>query len=155
MPAGYVLPHDDTPILDLSVDGQTLVFAADGESGRILFRRKLSETAAQPIQGTEGAKNPFLSPDGQWVGFFVDGDLKKVPIAGGTPIALASVAARCREAMRAHPVLVAGAGRLDTDVISLGVLCKSGAEGLLCCLVGDEGVAIKTRDGSSRAIFKV
>ena len=41
-----------------------------------------------PIPGTEGADNPFFSPDGQWVGFFAGGKLKKVPISGGAPLTL-------------------------------------------------------------------
>ena len=33
---------------------------------------------------------PFFSPDGEWVGFFDDGLLKKVSVGGGTPITLAA-----------------------------------------------------------------
>jgi serine/threonine-protein kinase len=36
-----------------------------------------------PLTGTEGALTPFFSPDGQWIGFFADGKLKKVPVQGG------------------------------------------------------------------------
>ena len=32
------------------------------------------------MQGTEGAETPFFSPDGQWIGFFADGMLKKVSV---------------------------------------------------------------------------
>jgi serine/threonine-protein kinase len=33
--------------------------------------------------------SPFLSPDGQWVGYFATtGQLKKVPVTGGTPVTL-------------------------------------------------------------------
>jgi serine/threonine-protein kinase len=41
------------------------------------------------IAGTEGADQPFLSPDGQWVGFFAGGKLKKVPVTGGAALTLA------------------------------------------------------------------
>ena len=34
-----------------------------------LMRRSLSEDAAVPIAGTEGASEPFFSPDGQWLAF--------------------------------------------------------------------------------------
>jgi len=37
---------------------------------------------ARPIAGTEGAVNPFFSPDDEWVGFFVSGKLKKVLVSG-------------------------------------------------------------------------
>ena len=37
----------------------------------------------------EGAHSPFFSPDGRWIAFFADGRLKKVALAGGTPVTLA------------------------------------------------------------------
>lgn len=39
-----------------------------------------------PIAGTEGASDPFFSPDSQWIGFFADGKLKKISVEGGAPI---------------------------------------------------------------------
>jgi serine/threonine-protein kinase len=41
------------------------------------------------MSGTAGARNPFFSPDGQWVGFFAEGKLKKVSITGGAAVMLA------------------------------------------------------------------
>ena len=42
-----------------------------------------------PLRGTEGgARSPFFSPDGQWVGFWIGGQLKKVSITGGAPVTL-------------------------------------------------------------------
>src|SRR5262249_26698335 len=32
---------------------------------------------------------PFFSPDGAWLGFFADGKLKKIRVAGGAPVTLA------------------------------------------------------------------
>ena len=37
------------------------------------------------LAGTEGASRPFVSPDGKWVGFQADDQLKRVPLAGGSP----------------------------------------------------------------------
>ena len=37
-----------------------------------------------PIPGTEGAESAFFSPDGEWIGFFADGALKKRHLARGT-----------------------------------------------------------------------
>jgi L-asparaginase II len=56
-------------------------------------------------------------------------------------------------AMRAHPFLVAGTDRLDTDLMAAdpGVLSKGGAEGLECLAVDGLGIAVKVRDGSARA----
>ena len=44
---------------------------------------------ATPLNGTEGASSPFFSPDAQWVGFFADSKLKKVPVTGGAVVTLA------------------------------------------------------------------
>lgn len=35
---------------------------------------------------------PFLSPDAEWLGFFVDAQLKKMPVNGGPPVTLAQEA---------------------------------------------------------------
>jgi Tol biopolymer transport system component len=52
--------------------------------------RALDAEDAQPIAGTEGALQPFWSPDGRSLGFFADGKLKRVALAGGPPRVLAS-----------------------------------------------------------------
>ncbi len=50
---------------------------------------------AKPIPGTEGAVSPFFSPDGQWVGFFAGGKLKKVSVSGGAAMTLGDAANPC------------------------------------------------------------
>jgi Tol biopolymer transport system component len=50
----------------------------------------MDELEARPIPGTEGASNPFFSPDGQWVGFSWGSDLRKVSLSGGAPVSLAN-----------------------------------------------------------------
>jgi L-asparaginase II len=58
-------------------------------------------------------------------------------------------------AMRAEPYMVAGRNRPDTAVMqeTSAVIAKGGAEGLMCAAVLDRGwgVAVKVRDGASRA----
>jgi L-asparaginase len=63
---------------------------------------------------------------------------------------------RLSRAMLAHPELVAGEGRFDTELMRRGhgqVVSKGGAEGIQCLSrVGEGmGVAIKVEDGSARA----
>ncbi len=77
----------------LSPDGTMLAFAAEQGSQSRLFVRKLDQLQAAAIEGTEGAANPFFSPDGQWIGFFASGRLKKVSVTGGAAIVLCDVAA--------------------------------------------------------------
>src|SRR5262249_6268246 len=44
------------------------------------------------LPGTDGATFPFWSPDGSAIAFFADGRLKRVDVAGGTPVPLANAA---------------------------------------------------------------
>ena len=65
----------------LSQDGRQLVFVANGEKGSQLWLRPLDQATAQPLANTEGAIFPFWAPDGQAVGFFADGKLKRINLS--------------------------------------------------------------------------
>jgi serine/threonine protein kinase/Tol biopolymer transport system component len=80
----------------IAPDGNTIVFSALNPGVSVapgarflpasfykLYRRALDQSESVAIPGTEGAIGPFFSPDGQWVGFWADGKLKKVAIGGG------------------------------------------------------------------------
>jgi serine/threonine-protein kinase len=69
--------------LALSPDGKYLVYVAKDGKDQRLYLRPMDALQAKPIAGTEGASTPFFSPDGQWIGFFADNMLKKVPTTGG------------------------------------------------------------------------
>jgi serine/threonine-protein kinase len=74
----------------IAPDGSSIVFTDSGTNGRLLMRKKRESDVIEPLSGTERAVNPFFSPDGRWVGFAtLDGKLRKVPVAGGTPVTLA------------------------------------------------------------------
>jgi Tol biopolymer transport system component len=73
------------PSLAISADGRQIAYLARGPDGDRVFLRRGSESAAVPLDGTEGAVGPFFSPDGQWIGFASGGILRKVPVAGGAP----------------------------------------------------------------------
>ena len=70
----------------ISPDGLKLVFVAGSEGRTGLYLRSLDDFESSALPGTDGAANPFFSPDGQWVGFFAGGKLKKVALAGGQPV---------------------------------------------------------------------
>jgi serine/threonine protein kinase len=92
LPAGYWIGGNIRAVA-ISPDGETLVYgavAADSEAR--LYSRRLDDWTARAIPGTEGAHDPFFSPDGQWIGFSTRKGLLKMPLRGGVPQPI------CREA---------------------------------------------------------
>lgn len=70
-------------VLAIAPQGTSLVYWADER----LYLRPLDRLGkATEIRGTDGAREPFFSPDGQWIGFQQQGQLKRVQIGGGAPI---------------------------------------------------------------------
>jgi eukaryotic-like serine/threonine-protein kinase len=85
LPAGTAL--DSAPIV--SPVGRRIAFTAvSGDSAPRLFVRSLDSREATAIEGTDGAKQPFWSPDGMSLGFFARGKLMKVAVAGGVPVVI-------------------------------------------------------------------
>ena len=93
----------------LSPDGRTLVYRGANEGGTQLYRRSLDQFEAVPLPDTEGAVDPFFSPNGQWVAFLAgaDGPLRKVSLVGGSPLTV----------MEATPMWGATWGADDTIVL--------------------------------------
>ena len=72
-------------VLAISPQGTNLVYLA----GKTLHLRPLERLDGETdIRGTEDARELFFSPDGQWIGFHQDGQLKRMPVSGGAAIAL-------------------------------------------------------------------
>jgi serine/threonine-protein kinase len=88
LPPGQRLAVPDQPAVALSPDGNHLVYVAIQGNGQQLYLRAMDTLEARPMPGTEGATEPFFSPDGQWLGFFADGKLKKVSVNGGAALTL-------------------------------------------------------------------
>jgi len=83
------LSTTDAPFT-LSPDGTVLAFVArTGGKAPQLYVRRLDQLTATPLSGTEGASIPCFSPDAQWLAFFADSKLKKVPVTGGAVVTLA------------------------------------------------------------------
>jgi Tol biopolymer transport system component len=74
-----------------SPDGSSVALIAESSSDtsakstRSLWIRQLDRAEPRELPGTEGALHPFWSPDGKSVGFFADGKLKRIAVAGGPP----------------------------------------------------------------------
>lgn len=71
----------------LSADGQLLAYVAPDETtaAPMLFIQRVGTAATAELPGTEGSSYPFFSPDDRWIGFFANGKLQKIPVAGGPP----------------------------------------------------------------------
>ncbi len=69
----------------LSRDGRALVYSGPGDGGARLWLRRMDQLGATPIAGTEAASNPFLSPDGNRVGFIKNGNEVRVASLAGAP----------------------------------------------------------------------
>ncbi|MCZ6878270.1 MAG: protein kinase [Acidobacteria bacterium] len=76
--------------LAISPDGKHVVYVAAGlDQGQTqLYLRTIDRYESRPIPDTEGASDPFFSPDSQWLGFLSGSELKKVALAGGSPVSL-------------------------------------------------------------------
>ena len=89
------LEHDlRGPSAILSPDGTRLVVLLAAEAGSgpnpaSTCAHWISISGHRAISGTEGASGPFFSPNGQWIGFFAQGTLKKIlSVQGGPAIPL-------------------------------------------------------------------
>src|ERR1700688_1415212 len=77
----------------ISPDGTRLVFPAKVADGsEQLAMRSLDQPMVTMLAGTEGAVDPFFSPDGQWIGFFAGRKLKKISLQGDAVVSLCDTA---------------------------------------------------------------
>ncbi len=69
----------------VSPNGHTVAIVGHRDSDRnsVIWIYEPGTQDATNLPNTEGASFPFWSPDGQWLGFFADGKLKKLSLAGG------------------------------------------------------------------------
>ncbi len=90
-----VVPPQDTTFVrgeapQISPDGRHVAFSAtDGAGTRGLYVRSRDSAAVRFLPGTENSAQPFWSPDSLMLGFFAEGQLKTVAIAGGSPTTIA------------------------------------------------------------------
>ena len=87
LPEGTQFTNTGRAVVAVSPDGSRMVFVANQQ----LHSRMMDTLESSPIPGTnETPTSPFFSPDGQWIGYWsgVDGQLKKIGVSGGAPVAL-------------------------------------------------------------------
>ena len=72
----------------ISPDGRFLLYVSQDQ----IWVRDLATTVSRPLPGTEGARDPFWSPDGEWIGFGTANALMKIDRSGGHSMILANLA---------------------------------------------------------------
>lgn len=96
-PLRFLLPFFEGEWRELGAIRQTLAISpvggrvaviATNERGSVIWVHRLDSLSARPLPGTEGAYSVFWSPDSQFIGFWADGKIKKIPPEGGTPLAI-------------------------------------------------------------------
>jgi serine/threonine protein kinase/Tol biopolymer transport system component len=82
------------PSVAVSPDGRSIAFVTQrlGQDGPI-WVRDLESLELRPLPETNGARVPFFSPDGRWIAYWHEGQIKKVPVRGGVPQTIDSVTA--------------------------------------------------------------
>ena len=132
-------------------------------SGKHAAMLAACKAAGWPLDTYRSADHPLQQAVASIIGLVL-GEVRATLVDGcGVPTFVAPLRALARgllgidggaeaAAMRAHPFLVAGSERLDTDLMAAvpEVLIKGGAEGLACASVAGFGIALKSRDGAAR-----
>jgi eukaryotic-like serine/threonine-protein kinase len=88
LPSSDALAVTNGSALAFAPDGRRIAYVVRHSENTQLFLRDLTAFEGKLLAGTEGAAGPFFSPDGEWIGFYADGKLKKISVAGGPAIAL-------------------------------------------------------------------
>jgi serine/threonine-protein kinase len=111
----------------ITPDGTAIITVngtAVGAAGQLTVRR-LDQLEPAPLKGAVGARAPFISPDGRWIGYFESGALKKAPISGGPSITICRVTGGTRGAAWGPNNTIVYA----TNDTSTGLAAVSGAGG--------------------------
>jgi Tol biopolymer transport system component len=98
--AAVILPPDQALVrtkdraypLAISADGTRIAYVAERDGHEQLYLRELSSFEASALPGTDGASQPFFSPDGRSIAYFARGALERISVAGGAPFRICDVA---------------------------------------------------------------
>jgi Tol biopolymer transport system component len=113
--------------------------AAESGGGRGIWVRELAALEPRPIAGTEGASSLFWSPDGRSLGFFTADKLKRVDLAGGSPVPICDVPLGAGKA----GTWGAGGDILMTNVQTAAILRVPAAGGTPVTVVEASGDAVR------------
>jgi serine/threonine-protein kinase len=91
MPEGSEIILGDWPAMAVSPDGSAVAVTGGVDGRPTILVRPLAERGFRALTEDTDALSPFFSPDGRWIGFFQGGMIRKVSIAGGSPVDLAAM----------------------------------------------------------------
>ena len=91
-PARFAIGNNNRA-LAMTPDGTRLIYFAGLLGERTMYVQPLDAVDPISLRKAERYFEPFLSPDSKWIGFMDESDftLRKIPITGGPPIAIASI----------------------------------------------------------------
>ncbi len=92
-PANILDPGQSIGHLAVSPDGRQIAFTSTGSRG-VVWLQSLDRLEPRQVQGTEGARFVFWSPDSLSLGFTTNRDVKKVALRGGSVTTLAEIGSR-------------------------------------------------------------
>ena len=80
-----VLLPEKSRVLSMAVspDGRAIAMVLIKDGRQQIWIRALDALEMKPLEGTDGAANPFWSPDSRFIAFFADARLKKIRSSGG------------------------------------------------------------------------
>ncbi len=112
--------------LAITPDGTRVVYKGGGRVDRTqLFVYRLDQLEFEPLTPPALPKGPFVSPDGQWVGYFEPGTgsgaaFKKVPLTGGPPVSVSRLDGPSRGAVWIDDrTIIAASGETSTGLLRL------------------------------------
>ena len=99
-PARFVLaPPQSQPLflqgfdrdIVISPDGSNIVYrSTTGSGGGTVFAARGVNDLTPHVLGGTGGREPFMSPDGRWLGYATNSELRKMSMTGGPSIAIAT-----------------------------------------------------------------
>ena len=99
LPGDWRFADADVPLIALSRDGRRRAVAAVNVAGKqAILVGEVDRVDWRILEDTNGAQAPFFSPDGDWIGYFGDGTLRRVAAEGGPSLPLAKVGNQVRGA---------------------------------------------------------
>lgn len=78
--------------LAIAPDGARLIYVSEEQNVGKAYVRQMDSLQEVPLESTTGATSVFLSPDGEWVGFFGGGKLRKARVTGGGAVTICDAA---------------------------------------------------------------